>query len=115
VLWDHVVERVLGTEQPKTVTGVRVQHVHSGEEHDLKVDGLFVAIGHDPATEIFRGHVDMDAEGYVATEPGTTRTSVEGVFAAGDVQDKIYRQAVTAAGSGCMAALDAERFLAGIG
>jgi thioredoxin reductase (NADPH) len=100
---------------PKTVTGVRVRHVHNGEAHDLKVDGLFVAIGHDPATEIFRGHLDMDGEGYVVTEPGTTRTSVEGVFAAGDVQDKIYRQAVTAAGSGCMAALDAERFLAGIG
>jgi thioredoxin reductase (NADPH) len=115
VLWDHVVEEVLGTEHPKTVTGVRVRHVHNGEAHDLKVDGLFVAIGHDPATEIFRGHLDMDGEGYVLTEPGSTRTSVEGVFAAGDVQDKIYRQAVTAAGSGCMAALDAERFLAGIG
>ncbi|MGD9512333.1 MAG: thioredoxin-disulfide reductase [Geminicoccaceae bacterium] len=115
VLWDHVVEEVLGTEHPKTVTGVRVRHVHTGEARDLEVDGLFVAIGHDPATEIFRGHLDMDGEGYILTEPGSTRTSVEGVFAAGDVQDKIYRQAVTAAGSGCMAALDAERFLAGIG
>ena len=115
VLWNHVVEQVLGTERPKAVTGVRVRHVHNGEAHDLEVDGLFVAIGHDPATEIFRGHLDMDGEGYVLTRPGSTRTSVEGVFAAGDVQDKIYRQAVTAAGSGCMAALDAERFLAGIG
>ena len=115
VLWNHVVEAVLGAEQPKAVTGVRVRHVHNGEAHDLKVDGLFVAIGHDPATEIFRGHLDMDGEGYVLTRPGSTRTSVEGVFAAGDVQDKIYRQAVTAAGSGCMAALDAERFLAGLG
>ncbi len=115
VIWDHVVEEVLGSEHPKTVTGVRLRHVHSGEGQLLPVEGLFVAIGHDPATGIFRDHLDMDAEGYVLTQPGTTRTSVPGVFAAGDVQDKIYRQAVTAAGSGCMAALDAEKYLAGIG
>ncbi len=115
ILWDHVIDEVLGSEHPKAVTGVRVQHVHSGETHDLPVEGFFVAIGHDPATAVFRGHLDMDSEGYVVTQPGTTRTSVAGVFAAGDVQDKIYRQAVTAAGSGCMAALDAEKFLAGIG
>ncbi len=114
VLWNHVVERVIGTEHPKAVTAVRVRHVHYDEAHDLPVEGLFVAIGHDPATEVFRGHLDMDAEGYILTQPGTTRTSVPGVFAAGDVQDRIYRQAVTAAGSGCMAALDADRFLAGI-
>ena len=115
VLWDHVIDEVLGTENPKSVTGVRVRHVRSGETQDLPVEGFFVAIGHDPATAIFRGQLEMDAEGYVVTQPGTTRTSVPGVFAAGDVQDKIYRQAVTAAGSGCMAALDAEKFLAGIG
>ena len=115
ILWDHVVDEVLGAENPKSVAAVRVRHVHSGETHDLPVAGLFVAIGHDPATEIFRGHLEMDAEGYIVTRPGSTRTSVPGVFAAGDVQDKIYRQAVTAAGSGCIAALDAEKFLAGIG
>ena len=115
VLWDHVVEDVVGTETPKAVTGVRVRHVRTGEYYVLPVEGLFVAIGHDPATALFKGQLEMDHEGYIVTQPGTTRTSVPGVFAAGDVQDKIYRQAVTAAGSGCMAALDAEKFLAGIG
>jgi thioredoxin reductase (NADPH) len=115
VVWDHVVEEVVGSENPKSVTGVRLRHVRSGETQILPVDGLFVAIGHDPATAIFRGHLDMDEEGYVVTQPGTTRTSVPGVFAAGDVQDRVYRQAVTAAGTGCMAALDAEKYLAGIG
>jgi thioredoxin reductase (NADPH) len=114
VLWDHTVEEVLGTETPKAVTGVRVRHVRSGEQHVLPVDGLFVAIGHDPATTLFRGQLDMDQEGYILTRTGTTQTSVPGVFAAGDVQDKVYRQAVTAAGTGCMAALDAEKHLAGI-
>jgi thioredoxin reductase (NADPH) len=115
VLWNHVVEDVVGTETPKAVTGVRVRHVRTGEYYVLPVEGLFVAIGHDPATALFKGQLETDHEGYVVTQPGTTRTSVPGVFAAGDVQDKIYRQAVTAAGSGCMAALDAEKFLAGIG
>jgi thioredoxin reductase (NADPH) len=115
VLWDHVVEDVVGTETPKAVTGVRVSHVRTGEPYVLPVEGLFVAIGHDPATALFKGQLETDHEGYVVTQPGTTRTSVPGVFAAGDVQDRIYRQAVTAAGSGCMAALDAEKFLAGIG
>jgi thioredoxin reductase (NADPH) len=114
VLWDHVVDEVLGTEAPKAVTGVRVRHVRSGETHELAVDGLFVAIGHDPATALFKGQLDMDPEGYLLTRPGSTQTGIPGVFAAGDVQDKIYRQAVTAAGSGCMAALDAERYLTGI-
>jgi thioredoxin reductase (NADPH) len=115
IVWNHVVDEVLGTAAPKAVTGVRVRHVGTGETHEIAVEGLFVAIGHDPATALFRGHLDMDAEGYILTQPGSTRTSVPGVFAAGDVQDKIYRQAVTAAGSGCMAALDADKFLAGVG
>ena len=115
VVWDHVVDEVLGSEEPKGVTGVRIRHVRTGEAQILPVQGLFVAIGHDPATAVFRGHLDMDGDGYVLTQPGSTKTSVPGVFAAGDVQDRVYRQAVTAAGSGCMAALDAEKFLAGIG
>ena len=114
VVWDHVVDEVLGSEEPKGVTGVRIRHVRTGETQILPVQGLFVAIGHDPATAVFRGHLDMDGDGYVLTQPGSTKTSVPGVFAAGDVQDRVYRQAVTAAGSGCMAALDAEKFLAGI-
>jgi thioredoxin reductase (NADPH) len=114
ILWNHVVEEVLGTDSPKAVTGVRVKHVRTGEEHALPVDGLFVAIGHDPATALFKGQLDLDPEGYLLTRPGSTQTAIPGVFAAGDVQDKIYRQAVTAAGSGCMAALDAEKYLTGI-
>jgi thioredoxin reductase (NADPH) len=114
VIWNHAVEEVLGDEAPKAVTGVRLRHALDGTARDLRVDGLFVAIGHDPATTLFRGQVEMDSEGYIVTHPGTTRTSVPGLFACGDVQDKIYRQAVTAAGSGCMAALDAEKHLAGL-
>jgi thioredoxin reductase (NADPH) len=94
------------------VNGLRLRHVRSGATQTLALDGVFVAIGHTPNTTIFRGALDLDADGYIVTEVGTTRTSVPGVFAAGDVQDRIYRQAVTAAGSGCMAALDAEKWLA---
>ena len=111
VVWDSAVEEVLGAGQPEVVTGVRLRNVRTGALSDLAVDGMFVAIGHTPNTGVFRGQVTLDDEGYVVTQPGTTRTSVPGVFAAGDVQDKVWRQAVTAAGTGCMAALEAERFL----
>jgi thioredoxin reductase (NADPH) len=112
VLWNSVVDEVLGGGQPKTVTGVRVKNVKTGAIDTLPRDGLFVAIGHTPATEVFQGQLDMDEEGYIRTAPDSTKTSVPGVFAAGDVKDKVFRQAVTAAGMGCMAALEAEKFLA---
>jgi len=112
VLWDHVVEEVVGTAEPRTVTGLKLRNLKTEAVSALAVDGLFIAIGHDPATELFRGKLEIDRDGYIKTAPDSTRTSVAGVFAAGDVQDKIYRQAVTAAGSGCMAALEAERHLA---
>jgi len=109
---DSVVEEVLGDDR---ITGLRLRNVTSGEVEDLPVGGLFVAIGHAPNTELFKGQLDMDENGYLLTTPGSSRTHVEGVFACGDVQDHTYRQAITAAGSGCMAALDAERFLENIG
>jgi thioredoxin reductase (NADPH) len=112
VLWDHVVDEVLGGDEPLGVTGVRARNVHSGAVRDLAVDGLFVAIGHDPATQLFKGQLDVDGEGYILTALDSTATGIPGVFAAGDVKDKVFRQAVTAAGMGCMAALEAERFLA---
>ncbi len=111
-LWDSVVQEVLGIPEPPGVTGVRVRNVKSGETSELAIDGLFVAIGHDPATGLFTGQIEMDGEGYIKTAPDGTATSVAGVFAAGDVQDKVFRQAVTAAGTGCMAALEAEKYLA---
>mgnify|MGYP000504184703 CR=1 FL=1 len=114
VIWDHVLDEVLGTEDPKSVTGVRLRGVKTGVVQDLKVDGVFIAIGHAPASELFKGQIPMDDNGYLLVEPGTTRTPVPGVFAAGDVTDHIYRQAVTAAGMGCMAALDAQKYLAEI-
>ncbi len=110
VLYSSVVEEVLGAEQDK-VTGVRVKSLKDGALHDVPVNAMFVAIGHTPMTELFMGQLETHPNGYLKTIPGSTRTSVEGVFAAGDVQDWVYRQAVTAAGSGCMAALDAERWL----
>ncbi len=112
VVWDSVVEEVLGAGEPKTVSGVRLKNLKTGAIDTIAADGLFIAIGHTPATEIFRGQLDMDEEGYIRTAPDSTKTSIPGVFAAGDVKDKIFRQAVTAAGMGCMAALEAEKFLA---
>ncbi len=107
--WDSVVEEILGDEA-HGLKGVRLKHVKRGERMELTCNGLFIAIGHSPNTALFKGQLSMDEEGYIKTSNGT-RTSVPGVFAAGDVQDRVYRQAVTAAGSGCMAAMDAERFL----
>ena len=112
VIWNAAVDEVLPTGTPPVVGGVRLRDLAGGAAHTLAVDGVFVAIGHTPNTAVFRGQVALDDEGYVLTEAGSTRTSVPGVFAAGDVQDKVFRQAVTAAGTGCMAALEAERWLA---
>jgi len=111
--YDSVVDEIIGREDPKGVEGIRVRNLEDDRAETLPIDGLFVAIGHSPATEIFRGQIDMDGEGYIRTAPDSTRTNVPGVFAAGDVKDRIFRQAVTAAGMGCMAALEAERFLSG--
>jgi thioredoxin reductase (NADPH) len=107
--WDSTVEEVLGED---FVTGVRLRNLKTDETQDLDVEGLFIAIGHQPNTSLFEGQIELDDNAYVKVEPGTTRTSVEGVFACGDVADPVYRQAVTAAGTGCMAAIDSERWLA---
>ena len=112
VVWNSAIDEILGAEAPLSVTGVRLKNVKTGATEERKIDGVFVAIGHAPASELFAGQVDMKANGYIKTVPGTTQTNVPGVFAAGDVADDIYRQAVTAAGLGCMAALEAEKYLA---
>jgi thioredoxin reductase (NADPH) len=112
VVWNATVKRIAGGGTPEVVTGVHLRDHATGTESVLPVDGVFIAIGHSPNTRIFAGHINMDKDGYILTTPGSTRTSVPGVFAAGDVQDKIFRQAVTAAGTGCMAALEAEKYLA---
>ncbi|GCD68870.1 thioredoxin reductase [Acetobacter pasteurianus NBRC 3280] len=114
VIWNSVVEDILADGTPETVCGVQLKNTQDGSKQTIPTDGVFIAIGHAPNTAIFRDQLTLDSEGYIETTPGTTRTSVPGVFAAGDVQDKTYRQAVTAAGTGCMAALDAERYLAGL-
>jgi thioredoxin reductase (NADPH) len=112
MVWDSRLVDILGDEDPPGVTAVRIENVKTGETTDLAVDGVFIAIGHDPATKLFKGKLDMDEEGYILSAPDSTATSQPGVFAAGDVTDKVFRQAVTAAGMGCMSALEAEKFLA---
>ena len=112
IIWDTVIEDVIGDKDPKNVTGIKIKNVKSNKIDELKVDGLFIAIGHDPATNLFKDQVNMDKEGYLITKPDSTETNIPGVFAAGDVKDKIFRQAVTAAGMGCMAALEAEKYIA---
>jgi thioredoxin reductase (NADPH) len=111
IVWDSVVEEVLGMPEPPTVTGVRLRNIRTGAVAERACDGVFIAIGHIPVTEMVAGQLRLDAEGYVITRPDSTATDIPGVFAAGDVKDKIFRQAVTAAGMGCMAALEAEKFL----
>ena len=111
IIWNSVVEEVIGDQKPKNVKGIKIKNVKSNKVEELKIDGLFIAIGHDPATSLFKDQLDMDKEGYLITKPDSTETNIPGVFAAGDVKDKIFRQAVTAAGMGCMAALEAEKFL----
>jgi thioredoxin reductase (NADPH) len=112
VLWNTLVEEVLGTENPLGVTGLLLRDCETNENRELPVDGFFVAIGHAPSSELFKGQLAMNESGYLRVKPGTATTEIEGVFAAGDVADDVYRQAVTAAGLGCMAALEAERYLA---
>ncbi|HEV2300211.1 MAG TPA: thioredoxin-disulfide reductase [Stellaceae bacterium] len=112
VVWDSVVEEILGVREPPGVTGLRLRNLRTGAVAERPFDGVFIAIGHTPVTDLVRGQLPLDAEGYVIAKPDSTATAVPGVFAAGDVKDKVYRQAVTAAGMGCMAALEAEKFLA---
>jgi len=111
IIWDSIIEEVIGDNDPKNVKSLKIKNVKTSKIEELKIDGLFIAIGHDPATQLFKDQLDMDKEGYLTTKPDSTQTNIPGVFAAGDVKDKIFRQAVTAAGMGCMAALEAEKFL----
>ena len=111
IIWDSVLEEVLGDKDPKNVKAIKIKNVKTNKVEELKIDGLFIAIGHDPATQLFKNQLEMDKEGYLITKPDSTATNVPGIFAAGDVKDKIFRQAVTAAGMGCMSALEAEKFL----
>ena len=111
IIWDSAVDEVVGTTEPKVVNALKIKNLKTNSITDLKIDGLFIAIGHDPATALFKNQLDMDKEGYLITRPDSTETNIPGVFAAGDVKDKIFRQAVTAAGMGCMSALEAEKFI----
>ncbi len=111
IIWDSVVDEVLGDKNPKGVNGIKIKNVKNNKITELNLHGLFIAIGHDPATSLFKDQLKMDKEGYLITKPDSTETNIPGVFAAGDVKDKIFRQAVTAAGMGCMSALEAEKFL----
>ncbi len=114
IIWDSVVEEVLGTNKPKGVNALKIKNIKDNKIRELKVDGLFIAIGHDPATSLFKEQLKMDEEGYLITKPDSTETNIPGVFAAGDVKDKIFRQAVTAAGMGCMSALEAEKYISSL-
>ena len=111
IIWDSALEEGLGNEKPKGVTWIKIKNVKTNKTTQLNIHGLFIAIGHDPATFLFKGQLDMDKEGYLITKPDSTQTNKPGVFAAGDVKDKVFRQAVTAAGMGCMSALETEKFL----
>ncbi len=110
-IWNSAIEEILGADNPKTVTGVRLKNVLNNETQEMHIDGVFIAIGHKPNTDLFKDQLELDHEGYIITKPNSTLTNIAGIFACGDVQDKIYRQAVTAAGTGCMAALDAGKYL----
>ena len=111
IIWDSVVEDVVGDTEPKNVKGIKIKNLKTNKIDEIKVDGLFIAIGHDPATSLFKEQLKMDKEGYLITKPDSTETNIPGVYAAGDVKDKTFRQAVTAAGMGCMAALEAEKYI----
>ncbi len=111
IIWDSVIDEVLGTNEPKSVNGIKIKNTKDNKIKELKIDGLFIAIGHNPATSLFKDQLKMDKDGYLITKPDSTETNIPGVFAAGDVKDKIFRQAVTAAGMGCMSALEAEKYL----
>jgi thioredoxin reductase (NADPH) len=114
VLWNHQLAEVLGDDDPLGVTAAKLKHTKTGDETTMPIDGIFVAIGHTPQTDLFKDQLELKQGGYIKTAPGSTETSLDGVYAAGDVTDDVYRQAVTAAGMGCMAALDVERYLASI-
>ena len=114
IIWNSELDEIIGDDNPKNVTGIKLKSTIDKSLTDLKVDGVFIAIGHDPATQIFKGQINMDDGGYIITEPDSTLTNIDGVYAAGDVKDKTYRQAVTAAGMGCMAALEAEKYISSL-